>query len=106
MSDMLVVEAILCLKKWSVGDWSSIYTELPNRQLKVKVTLFNLIIMLLLADHGCANLFRLLTDHYSKLLTLSANSQILLDYRQRSIWQYPDITMRDRLFGRLELRMW
>lgn len=37
MSDMLVVEAILCSKKWSVGDWSSIYTEVPNRQLKVKV---------------------------------------------------------------------
>lgn len=39
MSDMLVVEAILCTKKWSIQDWATMYTELPNRQLKVKVAL-------------------------------------------------------------------
>nr|XP_039270850.1 phosphoacetylglucosamine mutase-like [Styela clava] len=37
MSDMLVVEAILCNRDWSIKEWSQIYTELPNRQLKVKV---------------------------------------------------------------------
>lgn len=37
VSDMLVVEAILCCRKWSIKHWASIYTELPNRQLKVKV---------------------------------------------------------------------
>lgn len=38
MSDLLAVEAILHLKKWNLKNWSKIYTELPNRQLKVKVS--------------------------------------------------------------------
>jgi len=37
MSDMLAVEAILHEKEWTARDWSKIYTELPNRQRKVKV---------------------------------------------------------------------
>jgi len=37
MCDLLAVEAILHLKNWTVKDWSSVYTDLPNRQLKVKV---------------------------------------------------------------------
>ena len=37
MSDLLAVEAILHLKRWNLKNWSKIYTELPNRQLKVKV---------------------------------------------------------------------
>merc|ERR1712136_561222 len=37
MSDMLAVEAILHEKEWSARDWSKIYSELPNRQRKVKV---------------------------------------------------------------------
>nr|XP_002119184.1 phosphoacetylglucosamine mutase [Ciona intestinalis] len=37
MSDLLAVEAILQDKGWSIRDWSCIYTELPNRQAKVKV---------------------------------------------------------------------
>ena len=37
MSDMLVVEAILLDKGWTVRDWMQLYTDLPNRQLKVKV---------------------------------------------------------------------
>jgi len=37
MCDLLAVEAILHLKNWNLRDWSSVYTELPNRQLKVKV---------------------------------------------------------------------
>ncbi|XP_053316057.1 phosphoacetylglucosamine mutase [Spea bombifrons] len=37
ISDMLVIEAILCLKRLTVQKWDEIYTDLPNRQLKVKV---------------------------------------------------------------------
>ncbi|XP_071998144.1 phosphoacetylglucosamine mutase isoform X3 [Engystomops pustulosus] len=37
ISDMLVIEAILSLKGLSVEKWDEIYTDLPNRQLKVKV---------------------------------------------------------------------
>lgn len=37
ISDMLVIEAILTLKGLTVQQWDAIYTDLPNRQLKVKV---------------------------------------------------------------------
>ncbi|XP_040839620.1 phosphoacetylglucosamine mutase isoform X2 [Ochotona curzoniae] len=37
ISDMLVIEAILMLKGLSVQQWDALYTDLPNRQLKVKV---------------------------------------------------------------------
>uniref|UniRef100_A0A5F8H606 Phosphoacetylglucosamine mutase n=1 Tax=Monodelphis domestica TaxID=13616 RepID=A0A5F8H606_MONDO len=37
ISDMLLIEAILALKGLSVQQWDAIYTDLPNRQLKVKV---------------------------------------------------------------------
>lgn len=37
ISDMLVVEAILTLKGFTVEQWDALYTDLPNRQLKVKV---------------------------------------------------------------------
>mmetsp|Transcript_1580 Transcript_1580/g.2037 ORF Transcript_1580/g.2037 Transcript_1580/m.2037 type:complete len:576 (-) Transcript_1580:274-2001(-) len=37
MADALAVEAILHIEKMSISDWSKIYTDLPSRQLKVKV---------------------------------------------------------------------
>lgn len=37
ISDMLVIEAILVLKGLTVQQWDALYTDLPNRQLKVKV---------------------------------------------------------------------
>ena len=37
MCDMLAVEAILLEKCWTVEDWLQLYSDLPNRQLKVKV---------------------------------------------------------------------
>ncbi|XP_029451389.1 LOW QUALITY PROTEIN: phosphoacetylglucosamine mutase [Rhinatrema bivittatum] len=37
ISDMLIIEAILVLKKLTVQQWDAVYTDLPNRQLKVKV---------------------------------------------------------------------
>ncbi|KAM8954215.1 phosphoacetylglucosamine mutase [Pelodytes ibericus] len=37
ISDMLVIEAILSVKGLTVQKWNEIYTDLPNRQLKVKV---------------------------------------------------------------------
>ncbi|KAF7694189.1 phosphoacetylglucosamine mutase isoform X1 [Silurus meridionalis] len=37
ISDMLLIEAMLAVRGMSVQDWASIYTDLPNRQLKVKV---------------------------------------------------------------------
>ncbi|XP_077367427.1 phosphoacetylglucosamine mutase isoform X1 [Festucalex cinctus] len=38
ISDMLLIEAILALKGMTVQQWDAIYTDLPNRQLKVKVS--------------------------------------------------------------------
>jgi len=39
LSDMLMVEAILTRKHWSLKDWAAqLYQDLPNRQLKVKVS--------------------------------------------------------------------
>ena len=37
ISDLLLVEAILSSQGWSAADWDLAYTDLPNRQLKVKV---------------------------------------------------------------------
>ncbi|XP_027711525.1 phosphoacetylglucosamine mutase isoform X1 [Vombatus ursinus] len=37
ISDMLLIEAILAVKGLSVQQWDAIYTDLPNRQLKVTV---------------------------------------------------------------------
>ncbi|XP_043922088.1 phosphoacetylglucosamine mutase [Protopterus annectens] len=37
ISDMLAIEAILAIKGLSVQEWDAIYTDLPSRQLKVKV---------------------------------------------------------------------
>ncbi|KAM4865723.1 phosphoacetylglucosamine mutase [Thomomys bottae] len=37
ISDMLVIEAILAVKGLTVQQWDSLYSDLPNRQLKVKV---------------------------------------------------------------------
>ncbi|CAL9692285.1 unnamed protein product [Knipowitschia caucasica] len=37
LSDMLLIEAILAIKGMTVQQWDAIYTDLPNRQLKVKV---------------------------------------------------------------------
>ncbi|XP_019745828.1 phosphoacetylglucosamine mutase isoform X1 [Hippocampus comes] len=38
ISDMLLIEAILALKGMTVQQWDAIYTDVPNRQLKVKVS--------------------------------------------------------------------
>ncbi|KAM3602251.1 uncharacterized protein V6R79_000686 [Siganus canaliculatus] len=38
ISDMLVIEAILAIKGMTIQQWDAIYTDLPNRQLKVKVS--------------------------------------------------------------------
>uniref|UniRef100_A0ACD5T6F2 Uncharacterized protein n=1 Tax=Avena sativa TaxID=4498 RepID=A0ACD5T6F2_AVESA len=37
LSGMLLVEAILQHKGWSLQNWSDLYTDLPSKQLKVKV---------------------------------------------------------------------
>lgn len=37
LSDMLLVDAILQIKDWSIHDWNSLYTDLPSRQCKVSV---------------------------------------------------------------------
>ncbi|XP_053143094.1 phosphoacetylglucosamine mutase [Hemicordylus capensis] len=37
ISDMLLIEAILALKNFTIQQWDAMYTDLPNRQLKVKV---------------------------------------------------------------------
>lgn len=38
VSDMLVIEAILALKGLTVQQWDALYTDLPNRLLKVQVS--------------------------------------------------------------------
>uniref|UniRef100_A0A672PY88 Phosphoacetylglucosamine mutase n=1 Tax=Sinocyclocheilus grahami TaxID=75366 RepID=A0A672PY88_SINGR len=38
ISDMLVIEAVLAIRGMSAQDWDAIYTDLPNRQLKVTVS--------------------------------------------------------------------
>lgn len=38
ISDLLTIEAILSIKGLTVQQWDLIYTDLPNRQLKVKVS--------------------------------------------------------------------
>ncbi|XP_061559824.1 phosphoacetylglucosamine mutase isoform X4 [Phycodurus eques] len=38
ISDMLLIEAILALKGMTVQQWDAIYTDLPSRQIKVKVS--------------------------------------------------------------------
>lgn len=37
ISDMLLVETILHTKGWSISDWEAVYTDLPNRQVKIVV---------------------------------------------------------------------
>ncbi|XP_037606509.1 phosphoacetylglucosamine mutase isoform X2 [Sebastes umbrosus] len=37
ISDMLLIEAILAIKGMTIQQWDAIYSDLPNRQLKVKV---------------------------------------------------------------------
>ena len=37
LSDLLLVEAILCLKGWTVETWDDLYTDLPSRQTKLAV---------------------------------------------------------------------
>jgi len=37
ISDLLMVEAILTLRNWNLDDWTKVYKDLANRQLKVKV---------------------------------------------------------------------
>lgn len=35
LSCVLMVEAILLHRKWSIADWDKMYSDLPSRQLKV-----------------------------------------------------------------------
>ena len=37
ISDLLLVDVILRLQGWTLDDWNAIYTDLPSRQLKVRV---------------------------------------------------------------------
>ncbi|GIX98011.1 phosphoacetylglucosamine mutase [Caerostris darwini] len=37
ISDLLLTEAILKYKNWSIEDWDAMYQDFPNRQIKVKV---------------------------------------------------------------------
>ncbi|KAM8831589.1 phosphoacetylglucosamine mutase [Spinachia spinachia] len=37
ISDMLLIEAILAIRGMTIQQWDAIYSDLPNRQLKVKV---------------------------------------------------------------------
>lgn len=50
ISDMLLIEAILAIKGMTVQQWDDIYTDLPNRQLKVKVLISLCIILHYISD--------------------------------------------------------
>jgi len=39
VADMLAVELILAYRDWSVETWNKQYTDLPNRQAKIHVSL-------------------------------------------------------------------
>lgn len=41
-SDMLIVETVLCERGWSLTDWYSTYSDLPNRLTKVTVKVIHL----------------------------------------------------------------
>ncbi|KAK2582453.1 hypothetical protein KPH14_004759 [Odynerus spinipes] len=43
LSDMLLIETILHAKGWSIIEWEQSYTDLPNKQVKVKVKDRNII---------------------------------------------------------------
>ncbi|XP_046829305.1 phosphoacetylglucosamine mutase [Vespa crabro] len=43
LSDMLLIETILHSKGWSIIEWEQSYTDLPNKQMKVKVKDRNII---------------------------------------------------------------
>lgn len=43
LSDMLLIETILHAKGWSIIEWEQSYTDLPNKQIKVKVADRNII---------------------------------------------------------------
>lgn len=47
---MLLIEAILAIKGMTVQQWDDIYTDLPNRQLKVKVLISLCIILHYISD--------------------------------------------------------
>ena len=38
LSDLLLVDAILSLKEWTLEDWDSLYQDVPSRQLKIRVS--------------------------------------------------------------------
>lgn len=37
LSDLLLIDAILCLQHWTLDDWINLYHNLPSQQVKVKV---------------------------------------------------------------------
>ena len=37
LSDLLAVEAVLNLLNWTMEDWANIYSDYPNRLMKVKI---------------------------------------------------------------------
>ena len=38
LSDLLLVEVVLARRGWDVQEWVNMYTDLPNKLMKVKVT--------------------------------------------------------------------
>lgn len=71
ISDMLLIEAILAIKGMTIQQWDAIYTDLPNRQLKVKVLSY-------FCSNGSCSSFRnldfkisLLMDFIFSLVTIS-----------------------------------
>ncbi|GLC40833.1 hypothetical protein PLESTB_000017600 [Pleodorina starrii] len=77
ISGVLLVELILSRKGWTLRDWQALYTDLPSRQLKLKV-----------ADRGCIT-----TGDAERVCVTPAGLQ---DAIQRTVEQFP----RGRAFAR------
>lgn len=54
---MLLIEAILAIKGMTIQQWDAIYSDLPNRQLKVKVLVNLCVIMLNISDSESCRIF-------------------------------------------------
>ena len=46
-SDVLLVETVLNAKGWNLADWEKIYSDLPNRQLKVTIKVNQIVLFLI-----------------------------------------------------------
>lgn len=81
LSDLLLVETILHAKGWSISDWDNAYTDLPNRQMKVKISLNtqSMHTVLHVLDGRCAWL--IVTSSRRRMLSVNVSSPLAFKMR-------------------------